>query len=29
MIEHDCPDCDKQFEEILDLVAHMKEVHGK
>lgn len=26
---NDCPDCDKNFEEVLDLIAHMKEGHNK
>lgn len=26
--KHVCPECDRQFEELLDLVAHLKEDHN-
>ena len=27
MQDHNCPYCDSQFSELLDLVAHIKEDH--
>jgi len=28
-IEHQCPYCDSHFIELIDLIAHIKEVHKK
>ena len=27
--EHDCYWCDSSFNDILDLIAHIKEMHGQ
>jgi hypothetical protein len=29
MREHQCPYCDSHFIELVDLIAHIKEVHKK
>lgn len=28
-LEHVCSICDRSYEEMLDLLAHLKEIHGK
>jgi len=28
LLEHYCSYCDSSFEEMLDLLSHLKEIHG-